>query len=132
MAVVAAEERLGQSQHLQVNALSPRTRILEPEASALDVRERVVERALDGARERLHFPLERLDLVRRLVGDAPSRIIAGGHIALEHAPSQADTVDGLLSDEFDDVRTRKDLAGRARVTFAKQTSRGDTPHPPLR
>jgi len=63
-----------------------------------------------------------LDLVRRLIGDAPARVIAGGHVALEHAPNQADTVAGLLSDEFDDVRTRKDLAGRPRVTFAKQTA----------
>lgn len=63
-----------------------------------------------------------LDLVRRLVGAAPSRIIAGGHIVLEHAADQADLVAGLLSDELDDVRTRKDLAGHARVTFAKQTA----------
>ncbi len=34
--------------------------------TAVDVRERVVERALDGARERLHLPFERLDLKRRL------------------------------------------------------------------
>lgn len=63
-----------------------------------------------------------LDLVRRLIGDAPSRIIAGGHIVLEHAPDQAQTVAGMLADEFDDVITRKDLAGRARVTYAKQTA----------
>jgi release factor glutamine methyltransferase len=61
-----------------------------------------------------------LDLVRRLVGDAPSRIAAGGAIALEHGADQALDVEGLMADEFDDVTTRRDLAGHPRVTYARQ------------
>lgn len=61
-----------------------------------------------------------LDLVRRLIGAAPARIVPGGLIALEHGFDQAPAVAGLLADEFDDVTTRRDLAGHARVTCARQ------------
>jgi release factor glutamine methyltransferase len=60
-----------------------------------------------------------LELVRRLVGDAAARLVAGGHIALEHAPNQARAVADLLADEFDGVAARKDLAGHPRVSYAR-------------
>jgi len=69
--------------------------------------------ALDGG-------VDGLDLVRRLIACAPARIAAGGAIALEHGAEQADAIAGLLADEFDDVATRRDLAGHPRVTYARQ------------
>jgi release factor glutamine methyltransferase len=59
-------------------------------------------------REALVSGADGLDAVRELVGEAP----AGTRLALEHAPAQAEVVRGLL----DDAETRRDLAGRERVT----------------
>ena len=52
-----------------------------------------------------------LDAIRELVTDAG----AGTRLALEHAPDQAAAVRGLL----DDAETRRDLAGRERVTVGR-------------
>ena len=52
-----------------------------------------------------------LDAIRELVAQAP----AGSHVALEHAPAQAEAVRGLL----DQAETRRDLSGRERVTAGR-------------
>ena len=52
-----------------------------------------------------------LDAIRGLVAAAG----AGTRLALEHAPAQADAVRGLL----EHADTRRDLAGRERVTVGK-------------
>jgi release factor glutamine methyltransferase len=52
-----------------------------------------------------------LDAIRGLVAQAP----AGTRLALEHAPAQAEAVRGLLRD----AQSRRDLAGRERVTIGE-------------
>jgi release factor glutamine methyltransferase len=57
-----------------------------------------------------------LDLVRRLVADAPALLAPGGVLALEIGAGQAEATRALLRDAgFADVQTRKDLAGIERV-----------------
>src|SRR4051812_20936019 len=72
---------------------------LEPEIRLYEPREALVSGA-DG-----------LDAIRALVQQAP----AGTLLALEHAPSQAESVRSLLSDS----RTVRDLGGRERVTVGR-------------
>jgi release factor glutamine methyltransferase len=55
-----------------------------------------------------------LDEIRALVTEAP----AGTLLALEHAPAQAESVRGMLTD----VSTREDLAGLERVTIGSVPS----------
>jgi release factor glutamine methyltransferase len=64
-------------------------------------------------REALVGGTDGLDAIRELVAQAPS----GTRLALEHAPAQAAAVRALLADSG----TRRDLAGRERVTL------GDAP-----
>jgi release factor glutamine methyltransferase len=70
---------------------------LQPEITRWEPREALVSGA-DG-----------LDAIRELVGDAPP----GTRLALEHSPAQAPAVRELLRDGT----TRRDLAGRDRVTI---------------
>jgi release factor glutamine methyltransferase len=57
-----------------------------------------------------------LDLVRRLVADAPALLGSGAALALEIGDGQADATRALLGDAgFTDVQARKDLAGVERV-----------------
>lgn len=66
-------------------------------------------RALDGG-------ADGLDLVRRLVAEAPPLLRAGGALALEIGFGQAAaTADLLAGGGFTDVRSRRDLAGIDRV-----------------
>ncbi len=60
-------------------------------------------------REALFAGADGLDAIRELAAAAP----AGQRLALEHAPRQAEAVRGLLSC----AQTRRDLAGRERVTI---------------
>ena len=76
---------------------------LAPEVQAEPVR------ALDGGSDGL-------DLVRRLVAQAPSLLAPGGALALEIGAGQADATAALLSAAgFTGVRRRRDLAGIERV-----------------
>jgi release factor glutamine methyltransferase len=57
-----------------------------------------------------------LDLVRRLVGEAPGLLAPGGVLALEIGAGQAEATRALLqAAAFTDVQTRRDLAGIERV-----------------
>ncbi len=72
---------------------------LEPDVRLFEPREALVSGA-DG-----------LDAIRALTAQAP----AGTLLALEHAPDQAEAVRSLL----DGAETRRDLAGRERVTIGR-------------
>ena len=57
-----------------------------------------------------------LDLVRRLIADAPALLAPGGVLALEIGAGQAEATRALLvAAGFTDVQTRKDLGGIERV-----------------
>lgn len=57
-----------------------------------------------------------LDDLRRIAREAASRLLAGGHLLLEHGYDQGERVRQLLvSAGFTAVRTLRDLAGRERV-----------------
>ena len=57
-----------------------------------------------------------LDLVRRLVADAPALLAPGGALALEIGAGQAEATRALLQAAgFTDIQTRRDLAGVERV-----------------
>ena len=57
-----------------------------------------------------------LDLVRRLVAEAPGLLAPGGALALEIGAGQAEATRSLLASAgFNDVQTRKDLGGIERV-----------------
>jgi release factor glutamine methyltransferase len=62
-------------------------------------------------REALVSGADGLDAMRALVAEAPSGML----LALEHAPAQASAVRDLLVD----AETRRDLAGRERVTVGR-------------
>lgn len=62
-----------------------------------------------------------LDVVRRLVQDAPAHLVQGGMLAFEIGMGQYDTVCAILKGyEYDDVRVRQDLAGRPRIVTARR------------
>jgi release factor glutamine methyltransferase len=65
--------------------------------------------ALDGGEDGL-------DLIRRIIGDAPPYLMPGGILLLEADPSQMETITGLLEARgFTGVQIRKDLSGNDRV-----------------
>lgn len=58
-----------------------------------------------------------LDLLRRLIDEAPAHLHAGGWLLLEHGYNQAQAVRDLLAARgFVQIATRCDLGGNARVT----------------
>lgn len=62
-----------------------------------------------------------LELIEELIAGVSSLLTPGGWVALEHGASQASGVSNLASAAgFVDVQTRKDLAGRARVTYFRR------------
>jgi release factor glutamine methyltransferase len=63
--------------------------------------------------------LDGLEVVRGIVGGAPSRLVPGGLLAVEVDPGQAATVVGLASAAGLELpRVVRDLAGRARIVLA--------------
>lgn len=63
-----------------------------------------------------------LDVLRRLITQAPAAIVPGGVLVLEHGYDQAAAVTALIDETgaFDAPETRKDLGGQPRVTFARR------------
>ena len=61
-----------------------------------------------------------LELVRRLIHDAPRHLEPGGAVVLEVGPRHAPTVEALLTSVGAiNVETRQDLAGVARVVVGR-------------
>lgn len=60
-----------------------------------------------------------LDAYRRIIGDAPAHLVAGGRVILEHGFDQAAAIGELLQRRgFVDIESARDLAGHERVTEA--------------
>lgn len=58
-----------------------------------------------------------LDLIRRLIADAPRRLVESGWLLLEHGFDQGEAVRALLrGGGFGEVSTRRDLGGNERVS----------------
>lgn len=74
-----------------------------------DVRDHEPRLALDGG-------ADGLDLVRRILADAPAFLVAGGALAMEIGAGQAPEVSALFEAQgFRDVRRAKDYGGHERV-----------------
>lgn len=60
---------------------------------------------------------EGLQDLRRIAEAAPTHLVTGGWLLLEHGFAQGDAVRGLLSRQgFADIATRRDLGGQERIT----------------
>lgn len=61
-----------------------------------------------------------LEIIRRLVTDAPSRLVPGGLLLFEFSPEQAGAVEELLNanGSYRDIKLVKDLTNRPRVAVA--------------
>jgi len=58
-----------------------------------------------------------LDLIERMIADAPARLADGGRLLMEHGWNQSEAIRARLSAAgYQDIATHLDLAGRARVT----------------
>lgn len=72
---------------------------------------------------RLHEPrtaltagADGLDVIRRLIHEAPQRLVVGGHLMIELDPAQAATARTLMApDLWSEVRAVKDLNGQERI-----------------
>lgn len=82
----------------------------ELDALAQDIRKYEPRIALDGGPDGL-------DIVRRIIVEAPGRLAPGGWLFIEISPEQSETVQQLLAANgvFTEIGVKKDLAGRARV-----------------
>ena len=60
-----------------------------------------------------------LACLQTIIDGAPSHLVPGGFLVLEHGHDQADAVRDMLAAGWSDVRMRTDLAGHARVTLAR-------------
>jgi len=61
-----------------------------------------------------------LDAIRAIVADAPTHLVAGGWLLLEHGWDQGEAVRALLAAAgFAEVATRQDLEGRDRVSLGR-------------
>lgn len=63
-----------------------------------------------------------MDIIERIISDAPAHLAAGGHLLTEIGYDQADAVRELLAgnEDFELVGIRKDLAGHERVVHLKR------------
>jgi release factor glutamine methyltransferase len=61
-----------------------------------------------------------LSALRTIVGGAPAHLQTGGWLLMEHGYDQAAAVRGMLERDFDEITTRRDLAGIERVTGGRR------------
>lgn len=63
-----------------------------------------------------------LDVIRRLISEAPRRLSPGGRLLVEISPEQAQPARDLLTDSqaYDEIDVRGDLSGRPRVVRARR------------
>jgi release factor glutamine methyltransferase len=80
----------------------------EIETLQADIREHEPRMALDGGGDGL-------DLVRRIVAEAPRWLRPGGALAMEIGAGQADAVAALFARHLSDVRRTRDYGGHERV-----------------
>jgi release factor glutamine methyltransferase len=85
---------------------------LDPEVSQHEPRS-----ALDGGPDGL-------EILRKIIDEAPSRLVPGGLLLLEFTPEQAEALESLTINDgrYDEVTIRKDLAHRPRVLKARLRS----------
>lgn len=88
----------------------------EIETLAGDVRRHEPRLALDGG-------ADGLDLLRRILAEAPRFLVPGGWLLVEFTPEQAERLTELArrQGEYGEVRVQKDLAGQARVLLAQRS-----------
>jgi release factor glutamine methyltransferase len=73
-----------------------------------------------------------LDAIRAIILSAPSHLVDGGWLLLEHGAEQGSAVRGLLEGQgFVSVRTMRDLAGHERATLARLRN-AEPAEPPTR
>ena len=61
-----------------------------------------------------------LDIIRRIVQEAPGRLSPGGHLLLEISFDQAGALRDLLNEtRWQDIKTYRDGAGHERVVYAR-------------
>ena len=78
-----------------------------------DVRDHEPHIALDGGEDGL-------DVIRRLISQAPDYLVSGGWLMFELSPEQASTAQGLMdSAGYDDIGVRNDLSGSPRVVVGR-------------
>lgn len=95
-----------------VTANPPYIPSTELETLAADIRHHEPRLALDGG-------ADGLDIIRRLVAQAPTHLLAGGVLALEIAADQGEAVRALMEDAgWNDVEVKRDLGRRDRVVSA--------------
>jgi len=64
-----------------------------------------------------------LDAIRRIISDAGAYLAKGAWLAIEHGYDQAGRVQALMREAgFDDVETRRDLAGILRTTCGRRVA----------
>lgn len=95
----------------------PYIRTAEIEDLQTEVRDFEPRAALDGG-------ADGLSLIARIIEDAPPLLRRGGWLLLEIGAGQADAVRSLLlrTGRFDDITTRRDLAGVERVVAARRAA----------
>lgn len=97
----------------------PYIRNEEIEALQDDVRVHEPRLALDGG-------ADGLDVIRRIVAEAPAHLAAGGGLLIEISPEQASTVAALFEQHrFTNIAVLKDLAGQARVVRGRLDGTGN-------
>jgi release factor glutamine methyltransferase len=89
----------------------------EMDSLSQDIRRFEPRSALDGGPDGL-------DIVGRIIKEAPKYLTSGGWLFIEISPEQSVTVQQLLatSSAFTEIGVKKDLAGRARVISGRMTN----------
>lgn len=97
-----------------ITANAPYVTTAELESLAKDVRKYEPRAALDGGPEGL-------DVIRRIVDEAPRRLAPGGWLFLEISSTQGDRVQQLLAEtgRFEEIGVKKDLSGCSRVAASR-------------
>jgi release factor glutamine methyltransferase len=97
-----------------MTANPPYVTTAELESLARDIRKYEPRSALDGGPDGL-------DVLRRIVAEAPQHLVPGGWLFVEISSTQADLVRQLLSDDgrYEEIGVKKDLSGRSRVAAAR-------------
>ena len=73
-----------------------------------------------------------MSVMRRLIGEAPGRLCANGHLLLEVAYNQASAVRGLLDESaWHAIVAYRDSLDHERVVHARRSETGDSENQPV-